>query len=168
MHNVDGSLIGFFVAFILIILGFIGIFLPVIPGTGCLLVGFFVCAWADHFHHLGWKTLTCLTLMSLISLCIDFVATAYGARRAKASQLVFWGSIIGTLVGLFFLPLGLFVGPFIGAWLGEYIDGKSWTKATRTGLSTWLGILFGIATKLALSLAMVALCALVWFWSSTH
>jgi uncharacterized protein YqgC (DUF456 family) len=63
----------------------------------------------------------------------------------------------------------LFVGPFAGAALGELIalrklDGAGLGQATRVGVGTWLGIVFGVVLKLALAFAMLGLFAWAWFF----
>jgi uncharacterized protein YqgC (DUF456 family) len=70
--------------------------------------------------------------------------------------------VLGSVAGLFFMPIGLFVGPFVGALAGEYWHGRQLQQATKVGLGTWLGIVLGTAAKLALALAMVGLFAAAW------
>ncbi|MNM60132.1 hypothetical protein D3C81_714030 [compost metagenome] len=67
------------------------------------------------------------------------------------------------MVGLFFMPIGLFVGPFAGALLGEYLHGRKLGQATKVGLGTWLGIVLGVALKLGLAMTMIGLFAAAWF-----
>jgi uncharacterized protein YqgC (DUF456 family) len=44
----------------------------------------------------------------------------------------------------------------------EAIHGARLGQATRVGLGTWLGIVFGVALKLMLAFAMIGLFA--WSW----
>ena len=71
-------------------------------------------------------------------------------------------SLIGTFVGIFFGPIGLFAGPFIGALAGELLHGRDVGQATRVGFGTWLGVVFGTVLKLALAFTMVGLFVLAW------
>ena len=61
------------------------------------------------------------------------------------------------------MPIGLFVGPFAGALIGEYLHERNLGKATKVGLGTWLGIVLGVALKLGLAMAMIAVFAVAWF-----
>ncbi|TQV02636.1 DUF456 domain-containing protein, partial [Xanthomonas perforans] len=118
----------------------------------------------DHFTHIGWVTLVVLGLITALSYLVDFLATLYGAQRVGASKLALWGSVIGGIAGIFFMPIGLFVGPFAGAWLGEYYQTRKSGQATKVGLGTWVGIMLGTATKLALGLCMLGVFAIGWFF----
>ncbi|MGV8960324.1 MAG: DUF456 domain-containing protein [Stenotrophomonas sp.] len=158
----DTSFILYLVAAILVITGLAGVVLPVLPGIPLVFAGLLLAAWADGFQHVGWLPLLILGLLTLASLAIDLFATTAGAQRLGASRKALWGSLLGTFAGLFFMPIGLFVGPFVGALLGEYWHGRQIGQAAKVGVSTWLGILLGIAFKLGLALAMLGLFVFAW------
>jgi len=152
---------------LLVLLGLAGIVLPALPGVPLVFAGLLVAAWADGFQHVGVAMLVVLGLLTLLSLAVDLWATALGARRVGASRLAVFGAIIGTLAGVLFAPVGLFVGPFAGAALGELVtlrrlDTAGIGQATRVGIGTWLGIVFGVALKLMLAFAVLGLFALAW------
>ena len=67
------------------------------------------------------------------------------------------GAIFGTLAGLFFGIIGLFVGPVIGALAGEFIAGKRMIDAGRAGWGSLLGNLAGMVGKLVIALVMIAI-----------
>ncbi|HYG06062.1 MAG TPA: DUF456 domain-containing protein [Stenotrophomonas sp.] len=159
----DPSFIYYLIAGILVLVGFAGVVLPALPGLPLVFAGLLVAAWADGFTHVGWIPLTLIGLLTALSFLIDFLATVYGAQRVGASAWALWGSALGTVVGLFFLPIGLFVGPFAGAWVGEYWHSRRVGHATRVGFGTWLGILLGTASKFALGFCMIGLFVLAWW-----
>jgi len=94
---------------------------------------------------------------------IDFAASALGAKRVGASPRAISGALIGSVVGLFFGLPGLLLGPFVGAVLGELSMQRSVGQATKVGIATWLGLLFGTLAKLALACTMVGVFLLVYF-----
>ncbi len=153
----------YLVATVLVLTGIAGVVLPVLPGIPLVFAGLLLAAWADGFQHVGWLPLLILGLLTLVSLVIDLIATTAGAQRLGANRKAVWGSLAGTVAGLFFMPIGLFVGPFIGALLGEYWHGRQIGQAAKVGLGTWLGIILGVAFKLGLALAMLGVFALAWF-----
>jgi uncharacterized protein YqgC (DUF456 family) len=159
---VDPTFIYYTIAALLVVVGIAGVVLPALPGMPLLFAGLLLAAWADGFQRVGWVTLLVLGVLTLLSFLVDFLATLFGAKRVGASRKALWGSVLGSIAGLFFLPIGLFVGPFVGALAGEYWHGRELRQATKVGLGTWLGIVLGTAAKLGLAVAMVGLFAAVW------
>ena len=158
----------YLLAAILVILGLVGTVLPVLPGLPLVFIGMLVAAWADGFERIGAVMLVVLGLLTLLSLAIDFWATAVGARRVGASRLAVVGAVLGTLVGLFFGPVGIFAGPFVGAVAGELLHRRKLGRehlggAAKVGFGTWLGIVLGVALKLGLAFAMIGVFALAWY-----
>jgi uncharacterized protein len=147
----------FVLAAVLILVGFAGAVLPALPGVPIVFAGMFLAAWADHFQHVGAFTLILLGVLCVIAMLIDFVAGMLGAKRVGASPRALWGATIGTLVGLFFGIPGLLLGPFVGAVAGELTAGSHVHHATRVGVGTWLGLLFGTLAKLALCFTMLGI-----------
>ena len=157
----------YILAVLLAVVGLAGIILPALPGIPLIFAGMLVAAFAGGFEQVGAGTLFALGVLTLLSVAVDFWATAMGAKRVGASRMAIIGAVLGTLFGLFLGPLGLFVGPFLGALVGELLHGRRLDQAglgqaTRVGFGTWMGIVFGIALKLMLALAMLGLFA--WSW----
>lgn len=158
------SFIFYVLAAVMVLIGIVGVVLPALPGVPLIFAGLLLAAWTDDFQRVGWIALTVLGLLTVLSLVVDVVSTTAGAKRVGASSKAIWGSIIGTVAGLFFMPIGLFVGPFAGALLGEYWHEKNLGRATKVGFGTWLGIMLGMAFKLGLAFTMVGLFAFAWFF----
>ncbi len=159
----DLSFILYLLAALLVVVGIAGIALPALPGIPLVFLGLLLAAWADGFVHVGWPTLLVLALLTVLSFVVDILATVVGAKRVGASRKALWGTFVGSIAGLFFMPIGLFLGPLVGALLGEYWHTRELGRSTRVGLATWLGILLGLALKLALVVAMLGLFAFAWF-----
>ncbi len=159
----DLSFILYLLATLLVLVGIAGIALPALPGIPLVFLGLLLAAWADGFVHVGWPTLLVLALLTVLSFVVDILATVVGAKRVGASRKALWGTFVGSIAGLFFMPLGLFLGPLVGALLGEYWHTRELGRSTRVGLATWLGILLGLALKLALVVGMLGLFAFAWF-----
>ncbi|KRG42815.1 hypothetical protein ARC78_09005 [Stenotrophomonas pictorum JCM 9942] len=160
----DYSFILYVLAGLLVVTGIAGVILPALPGVPLVFAGLLVAAWTDGFDRVGWLPLLLLGVLTAISVVIDVLSTVIGAQRVGASKLALVGSAIGTVAGLFFMPIGLFVGPFAGALAGEYINGRKLGQATKVGLGTWLGIVLGVALKLGLAVAMLGVFAVAWFF----
>ena len=150
----------FILSGVLIVAGIAGTVVPVLPGVPFVFAGMLLAAWADHFQHIGAFTLSVLGVLCALAVLIDFVASLLGARRVGASTRALWGASFGTLIGLFFGLPGLLLGPFLGAVFGELSAGRELAHATRVGVGTWLGLLFGTLAKIALCFTMLGVFAL--------
>lgn len=149
----------FVLAGILILVGLAGTVVPILPGVPLVFAGMLLAAWADHFQHIGAVTLTILGMLSALALLIDFIASLLGAKRVGASTRALWGALLGTMIGFFFGLPGIVFGPFLGAAAGELTLGRELAHATRVGVGTWLGLLFGTLAKVALCFTMLGVFA---------
>lgn len=146
-----------FLGLFLHLLGFIGCFVPVLPGP--------LIAYASLWLLTLWgypisATALCLwSLLLLIVSVLDYVLPSICAKRFRCSGGGVFGSFIGTIIGLFFLPWGLFLGPFLGAALGELLAGRNLRAALKGGLGALLGFFLCLLLKL---LAVAAFCWQFW------
>jgi uncharacterized protein YqgC (DUF456 family) len=160
--------IWYVIAGLLVLVGLAGTILPALPGLPLVFLGMLLAAWAGGFAQVGAGMLVALGVLTLLGVAVDFWAAAVGAKRVGASRQAIIGAVIGTFAGLLFPPVGFVVGPFIGGVVGELILGRRLDhagvgQATRVGFGTWLGVVFGIALKLMLALAMLGLFAWAWW-----
>ncbi|MCC5866769.1 MAG: DUF456 family protein [Wenzhouxiangella sp.] len=154
---------GWLLAILLVLVGLIGTVLPAIPGVPILFVGLVLMAWLEGFISVGIGTLIGLGLLALLSVIIDFLATAEGARRFGAGRHAILGATLGLLVGLFFGLPGLLLGPFIGAVLGHLASRANIDSSMRAGVGATLGVLVGTISKLIIALIMLTWFALAWW-----
>ena len=157
------------IAAVLVVIGLVGTVLPALPGLPLVFAGMLLAAWAGDFQQISVFTVVVLGVLTLLSLAIDFWATALGAKRVGASRKALVGAVLGTFAGIFFGPVGLFAGPFVGALAGELLHGRTLNgrglgQATKVGFGTWLGIVFGVVLKLTLAFAMIGLFAWAWYY----
>ena len=159
----SGEVLWYVLAALLVVGGLAGSVLPAVPGVPLVFAGLLVAAWADDFTRVGVVTLVLLGLLTVLSFVIDFAATAMGARRVGATKLAVVGAALGTLAGVFLGIPGLILGPFVGAVAGEMLSHGQVQQATRAGVATWMGLLFGTLAKLALVFTMLGVFALAYF-----
>ncbi len=164
----DAQSIYYAIAIVLVLAGLAGIILPAIPGLPLVFAGMLLAAWAGGFEQIGGWTLLVLAVLTMVSIGVDFLASAAGAKRVGASRLAVGGALAGTVIGLFFGLVGVFVGPFVGAVVGELvarrgIGQRELGQATKVGIGTWFGIFIGIVLKLTLAFAMIGIFALAWW-----
>jgi len=56
------------------------------------------------------------------------------------------------------------LGPFVGAAIGELIAEQDLLKAGKVGLATWIGLVLGMAAKIAIGFTMLGVFVLAYFW----
>lgn len=151
-------------ALLLVGIGIAGSVLPALPGVPLVFAGLLLAAWAGGFEQVGAFPLVVLGVLTLLSFVIDMAATAMGAKRVGATKLAVAGAALGTLAGLFLGLPGLILGPFAGAVAGELMSHGQVQQATRAGVATWMGLLFGTLAKLALIFTMLGLFALAYIF----
>jgi uncharacterized protein YqgC (DUF456 family) len=147
----------------LVLVGIAGVVFPALPGTPFVFLGLLLAAYIEHFSKVGWPTLTILGVLTLVATGVDFFASAVGAKRVGASSKAIWGAAIGAFIGIFFGIPGLILGPFIGAAVGEYAARQNLLQAGKVGVGTWIGLLLGVAMKIALIFTMLGVFLTAYF-----
>ena len=153
----DWTILWWILAALIVISGLIGTVVPALPGVPVLFAGLVLAAWITDFEPVGWGTIGVLAALTLLSMLIDFLSAAFGAKRQGASPRAFWGATLGAIVGLFFGLVGIVLGPFIGAVAAELSAGTGAQQAGRSGYGVWIGLVLGTAAKLAIAFLMVGI-----------
>jgi uncharacterized protein len=129
--------------FICVIVGIFGSFLPALPGPGLSWLGllflYLTKAVPDNYWILGITLIITIAIMTL-----DYVIPAKGTKHFGGSKYGIWGTNIGLLIGLFFIPIpfGFVIGAFAGALLGElYFDKQDHKRALKAATGSFLGFL---------------------------
>jgi uncharacterized protein YqgC (DUF456 family) len=148
----------------LIVIGVAGTVLPALPGTVFVLAGIVLGAWIDDFTRVGTPTIIAATVLTVISILLDYVAGLMGAQRVGASRRAVIGAAVGTVVGLFMGIVGVLFMPLVGAAAGEYLALRDQRRALHVGVATWLGIMVGLIAKVVIAFVMIGIfiVALIW------
>lgn len=138
---------------ILMAAGFAGCFLPVLPGPPLSFLGLLLLALVQRFAPpLTGTLVVVLGIAAGAAAVLDNVIPSLGAKWYGASRWGILGSVAGLLIGLFFFPpFGIFIGALVGAIAGELLAGKRGRALFRAGQGIFMGILAGVALKLAVS-----------------
>jgi uncharacterized protein YqgC (DUF456 family) len=144
-------------AVVVFALGLIGTVLPIFPGTTIILAAAVIHRMMlGPEKSIGWKSISLLVFLTLVSYAFDFLGSYFGARYFGATRWAAFGAVVGAVIGIFFGIMGLFVGPVIGAVAGEFIAGKRMIDAGRAGWGSLLGNLGAMVGKLLIGLVMIA------------
>ena len=142
---------------VLIVIGALGLVLPVVPGSPLIFLGALLAAWAEDFAYIGPWSLVALGVLAALAIAVDFIASAFGVKRFGASGRAMTGATLGAIFGLFFGIVGVLVGPFIGAVIGELSVRRNLAAAGRAGVGAALGLALGAAAKLAIAASMIGI-----------
>ena len=139
---------------LLLLIGFVGCVVPVLPGP---IIGY--CGLLALIPTEKCPSTLVLVTMGLVVAAVtiaDYVVPAIGAKKFNCSRWGTVGCFIGTIVGLFFVPIGILLGSFLGAFLGELIEMKPIGAALKGGVGAFLGFLSGVLLKILACAAMSA------------
>jgi uncharacterized protein YqgC (DUF456 family) len=153
-------------ALLLIIIGFIGSALPVIPGPPLAWGGYFILRYTDYISdNANYETALWIMLFFVVLVTVlDYVVPVWGTKKWGGSKAGMWGATIGLIIGLFLGPIGIILGPFAGAFLGELISGKKEKEALRAGWGSFLGFLLGVGMKMMVCATILFLSIYQIFW----
>jgi len=156
------------IAFILMIIGILGSFLPVLPGPPISWVGLLLL-YLTKAVPMSYTVLGVTLFVALVVGILDYVIPAKGTKRFGGSKYGIWGTNIGLVVGIFApIPFGFIIGPFVGAFVGEMInDSKDSQKAFKAATGSFIGFLASTFIKFVVSVVFFGLFLLkVWEYRS--
>ena len=156
------------IAFILMIVGILGSFLPVLPGPPISWVGLLLL-YLTNAVPMSYTVLGVTLFVALVVGILDYVIPAKGTKRFGGSKYGIWGTNIGLVVGILApIPFGFIIGPFVGAFVGEMInDSKDSQKAFKAATGSFIGFLASTFIKFVVSIIFFGLFLLkVWEYRS--
>jgi len=143
---------------ILFIVGLVGTFLPILPGTPLILIGALIYAYFSKFKDVTPTTLIILAILMGIALATDYVSSTIGAKKMGAGKWGMIGALLGAIIGFIVANLaGLIIGPIIGVITLELIGGKRVKEALRSGMGTLLGFVGGTIFKILIAIVMIGI-----------
>ena len=139
------------ISFIIMIVGIIGSVIPVLPGPLSSWLGLFIfsnISKVEVSNNLLFITL----IVALVIFILDYILPIYTSKKFGASKYGIIGASVGTIIGLFFPPLGIIFGSIIGAISGEMLLNKNIKKSINAATGVFLGLLVSGFTKALISL----------------
>ena len=133
---------------IFLLVGIVGVIVPVLPGVPLCWLGLLMLKFAPSFRdEISWTTLIVLGVIALVVSILDNLLPLWGTKQMGGNKTVVWGATIGLIVGLFFGLLGIIFGPFIGAFIGGIVSGSKLLSATIHAAGAFLGFMAGLVLK---------------------
>lgn len=144
------------VSLILLVVGILGTFLPVLPGLLLSMCGLLIYKFGTS-SELGMVWIWLFGALTIASVVLDYIIPAKTTKKYGGTRYGSIGSIVGTLVGFFFIPIpfGFLIGMFGGVFLGELLhDSTDRKKAFNSMKGAFIGFLYGTGFNLMVGLAM--------------
>ena len=149
----------------LMIIGLVGVFVPVVPGLGWMWIVVLIYAVAEGFRTIDPWSFAVLTILGLGGMTADIWLSQLGARVTGASLVStlcsiaggLLGGLIGFLIGGIGALLGMLVGSILGVLLNEYRERREWKPAWKATLGLLVGFTLSSVIKLTLGLAMLGI-----------
>ena len=147
---------------LVLLLGFVGCVVPILPGPVLSYAGLLLLL-PTRYSPSTSMLVVCGALTAVV-VVLDYVVPSLGAKKFHCSKWGVFGCMLGTVIGLFFAPLGLFLGPFLGAFLAELASGRSFRASFKGGTGAFIGFVFGLFLKLTVCSVVAAVA--VWSFFS--
>ena len=152
------SIILCLVAGLLLLAGFLGTFVPILPGAPLAWAGLL----AAHFSIYNDISILCLIITGVIAVLVSIADNIFPVTMTKkfgGSKYATTGATIGLIIGFFTGPWGIILGPFLGALVGELINKEGRNEGVlKAAFGAFMGFLLGTGLK------MITVLAFIWIF----
>ena len=144
---------------VLLLLGFIGTFLPVLPGPILAWAGLLAAHFSSYSEIKIWILVAAGILTTFVSI-MDNIFPSMLTKKSGGSKAGVLGSTIGLFAGFFLGPVFVILGPFLGAFIGEMVhDSSDAKKAFKAAWGAFKGFLLGTGIK------MISVLIFIWIFA---
>ena len=135
------------IGFILMLLGVLGSFLPVLPGPPISWVGLLLLHLTTAVIE-DWWFLGITAVVAVVIFALDYIIPIIGTKKFGGTKAGMIGTTVGLIIGLFVpIPGGIFIGAFAGAFIGELSNKADNKTALKAAFGSFLGLLTGAFMK---------------------
>lgn len=141
------------VTVLLIVVGTIGIIVPILPGSITILIGLII--WAVVVQAVeGWIALALGGMLVIAGMSASWVLTGNRLKQRQIPNRSLLFGVIGAIVGVFVIPVvGLFVGFLVGLLASETYRQKNLNAALESSWAAAKAMGIGILVELTCALA---------------
>ena len=145
--------------FILMLIGILGSFLPVLPGPPVSWLGLLLLTLTNAVPN-DWWFLGITGAVALLVFAMDYLIPAMGTKKFGGSKAGMIGTTIGLVIAIVFPIFGIFgiiIWPFIGALVGEIVNKADNKTALKAALGSFIGFLTGTFLKFVVAIVFMGL-----------
>ena len=155
----------FWVALAAMIVGLVGVVLPIVPGVGFIWIVVLVYAIAERFAAIDPITFVVLSALAAVGVSADLWMSQAGAKIGGASIWSLLAGLvlgaIGAIVGLVFLGVGAVPGAILGTVVGivlaEWYRHRDWREAFKVGGGWLIGCTLSGGVQFLISILMIVI-----------
>lgn len=154
------------ISVILIIIGLIGSFIPIIPGPITSWFGLFTLSQVQNFPNNNTLLITTFVIGITIFI-LDYFIPVIGSKYFGGSKYGIIGTSIGLLIGLISpVPFGIIIGAFLGALIGEFLGGKQLSEGIKPAIGSLIGVITSSVIKFftAVSFLVIYIILVITNW----
>ena len=151
----DSSLVAL-LALTMTVVGLVGTILPVLPGLIISFCGVLIYKYGGG-GDISMFYIVLFGILTAISAVLNYVIPLKTTKKYGGSRYGSIGGFIGTIVGIFFIPIpfGFLVGMFAGVFIGELMhDRNDRKKAFNATKGALIGFIYGTGFNFLVGLAM--------------
>ncbi|KAB2814450.1 DUF456 domain-containing protein [Phaeocystidibacter luteus] len=137
----------FILGFSLLLAGFAGSILPILPGPPLGWAGLLVISFSETVDFSN-TFLIWMAIIAGVITALDYYIPVWGTKKFGGTKAGIRGSTVGLILGLFFAPIGIIIGPAIGAFVGEMIHERNSDRAMKSAVGSFIGFLAGTGLKI--------------------
>lgn len=144
------------IALVLLLGGFLGTFLPILPGLLLSICGLLIFKFGTE-NTMPMMYVWIFVLLTIASTVLNYVIPAKTNKKYGGTRYGSIGSFVGTLLGLFLIPipLGFLIGMLLGVFIGELLHDFSDTKKAFNSMKgALIGFVYGTGFNMMVGLAM--------------
>lgn len=126
---------------VLMIVGILGSFLPMLPGIPLSWAGLLLLHITTAIP-MNYTFLGITLLITIIIFALQYAIPALGTKYLGGSRAGMIGATIGLVVGIFLpVPFAVLIVPFVGAFIGEILNRADSRTALKAASGSFLGLL---------------------------
>lgn len=135
------EILGMGIIWLLMIIGILGIIVPLLPGILLIWLGVLAYVIVYGFELVSVPYFVLITIIALVTGTADLWLPLLGAKSTGVSWKTLGLGVAGAIAGTFLVPIvGTIIGYALGILLGEYIRLGEWRPAVNSsvvGMISW-------------------------------
>ena len=151
------------IALLLMILGILGSFLPILPGPITSWLGFLMVKFSALIE-ISNPFLIITFVVALLIWVLDYFIPALGTKKFGGSKYGMIGTTLGLIIGIISpIPGGIIIGPFLGALIGELFNKADSETALKAAFGSFLGFITSTFLKFVVAVIYFGLfISIIW------